>query len=109
MKLRSCIPLNQSKEIAHKPWCHVLFLWFACLRCFGQLKALIFLCQSSHCWRESLQMQNDMSDGLLFYLAVLASVEMVRACVRVHVCVYTFHYVPSRRSGAAFSFFPIDF
>lgn len=49
-------------------------------------------------------MQNGMSDGLLFYLAVFASVEMVRACVRAHVCVYTFHYVPNRRSGATFFF-----
>lgn len=58
---------------------------------------------------ESLQMQNGMSDGLLFYLAAFSSVEMVRACVcaRVHVCVYAFHYVSSRRGGATFIFCPV--
>lgn len=106
MKILACISFYQSREVAHKSLHSVLFFWFLYLHCFGQLRALIFLCQSSHCWRQSLQMQNGTSDGLLFYLAAFSSVEMVRACVcaRTHVCVYTFHYAPSRRDGAAFIF-----
>lgn len=108
MKIIACITLNQSKELAHQSLHYVLFFWSLCLPPFWSTEGpYLSLSVKSLLETESLQMQSGMSDGLLFYLAAFSSVEMVRACARAHVCVYTFHYVPSRRGGVAFIFCPV--